>query len=282
MRKFDFIAIFVLNILLFALIALGDLGTGNILGFLRIVLGVSYLLFVPGYVLQAALFPHPVHLSSLDRFAFSVGLSIAVMPILGLVLDGPPGGIFLWQSLVFLTSFTVLCSLVALYRRSRLPAGEFQTVETELSLRDWWSSQNLVGRSLFIGMPVVVVVGFMLVIYVLLAPTPDKHFTEFSILDSSGVAANYPLGIKTGQPFMLKTSVTNHEGQNVNYSIRAQMNGQILVGTAPFTLNDGQSISLDINLTASTPGDQQLLEILLLRDNQTYRRLYLRLNVKLP
>jgi len=282
MRKFDFIIIFALNVILFALIALGDLGNGNILGFLRIVLGVGYVLFIPGYALQAALFSHPVHLTALDRFAFSIGLSVAIMPVLGLILDGPPGGIFLWQSFIFLTSFTVFFSLVAVYRRSRLPADELQTIEPEPSLQGWWKSQNSTGRALFIGIPIIVIIGFVLVLYVLLAPAPEKHFTEFSISDASGVAANYPLEVKTGQSFTLKTGIANHEGQEVDYSIRVQMSGQILVGTAPFSLKDGQATLLDIPLATSIPGDHQLLEILLLRDNQVYRRLYLWLNVKAP
>lgn len=282
MRKSDFIAIFILNIILFVLIALGDFGAGNFLGLLRIVLGFVYLLFVPGYALQAALFPRTIHLALLDRFAFSLGLSIALTPILGLVLDGPPGGIFLWQSFIFLTSVTVICSLVAIYRRSRLTRDEINADETELDLRGWWKSQNSFGRVLFALIPLSVVIGIVLIAYVLPAASPDKQFTEFYVLGTSGVAANYPIEVKAGQPFILKVGVTNHEGNDITYSIQAHMNGQTVAGTAPFNLNDGQSISLDVSLAGSTPGNQQLLEILLLRDNQIYRRLYLWLDVKAP
>src|SRR5690349_9731390 len=107
MRKNDIIIVFAVNLLLLVLIALEDLNISNGLSFFPIILGLSYLILLPGYALQAALLPRPGHLSWLERLALSIGLSIAVMPILGLVLDGPPGGIFLWQSFIFLAIFTI-------------------------------------------------------------------------------------------------------------------------------------------------------------------------------
>jgi uncharacterized membrane protein len=280
MRKSDFITIFILNTVLFILLVFGDFSTDGVLGFLRVGLGFIYLIFAPGYALQAALFPRREHLASLDRLALSIGLSIAIMPALGLMLDGPPGGIFLWQSFIVLTMLTAICGFIAIYRRGRLTGGQAKSDETELNLRRWWQSQTFAGRSLFVLIPMAVVLGFILVLYVLSVPSSDKQFTEFYMVSTSNVAANYPLEISAGQPFTVKVGVINREGKNISYSIDARMNGKIVAGTAPFTLVDDQSISLDIAVVGSTAGDQQLLEILLLRDNQVYRRLYLWLNVK--
>jgi uncharacterized membrane protein len=280
--KSDFIVIFSINALLFILFVLGDLSTSGIFGFFRVVLGGMYVLFAPGYALQAALFPRREHLGSLDRLALSFGLSVAIMPVLGLALDGPPGGIFLWQSFTFLTALTIICGLVAMYRRSRLSTDEDNVNDTELNLGEWWKSQSVPGQLLFSLIPVSVIIGLVLVLYILFVPIPEKQFTEFYIRSASDVAANYPLEVKAGQPFTIKVGVVNHEGKDSTYSIQSEMHEHILAATAPFTLVDGQSVSLDVALSSSTPGDRQLMEILLLRDNRVYRRLYLWLNVESP
>lgn len=282
MRRYDFTIIFVINVVLLGLIALGSSSTLGLFSFFRITLGLAYLMFAPGYVIQAALLPRQNQHSRLERLALSIGLSVAVIPILGLTLDGPPGGIFLWQSSIFLTLVIVIFGSVALYRRGRLTGEEIADDNAELDLRPWWRSQTSMARTLFALILVSVVIGGIFLVYVLYAPSASRYFTEFYVVGPADVAAAYPLDVIAGQQFPISLGVVNQEGSDVTYSIQAQLNGQTLAGTAPFTLADGQSTSLDMTLPASTPGDHQLLEILLLRDNQTYRHLYLWLNVKSP
>lgn len=62
-------------------------------GALRIFLGVLFLLFFPGYTLLAALFPRKDSLDPFERVALSFVLSIAVVPLLGLILNYTPGGL---------------------------------------------------------------------------------------------------------------------------------------------------------------------------------------------
>ena len=61
-------------------------------GALRIVLGLAFVLFFPGYTLIAALFPGKDALDSIERLALSFGLSIAVVPLIGLILNLYPLG----------------------------------------------------------------------------------------------------------------------------------------------------------------------------------------------
>ena len=58
----------------------------------RIVLGLLLVLFLPGYSLIAALFPGKGDLDGIERIALSFGLSIAVVPLLGLALNYTPFG----------------------------------------------------------------------------------------------------------------------------------------------------------------------------------------------
>jgi len=81
-------------------------------------------LFLPGYSLIAALFPRKDDLDGIERIALSFGLSIAVVPLLGLALNYTPFGIRLVPVLVVLSVFTVSLAVIAGVRRQGLPEGE--------------------------------------------------------------------------------------------------------------------------------------------------------------
>jgi len=61
--------------------------------YLRYVTGAVFVLFVPGYVLIEALYPKADELERVERFALDVGLSIAIVPLVGLVMNYTPWGI---------------------------------------------------------------------------------------------------------------------------------------------------------------------------------------------
>ena len=93
-------------------------------GALRIILGLAFVLFFPGYTLIAALFPRKDALDSIERLALSFGLSIAVVPLIGLILNYTPWGIRLYPILISVLLFIVIMAAIAWYRRRRLQPGE--------------------------------------------------------------------------------------------------------------------------------------------------------------
>lgn len=110
-----------LNLLLIALIAAIIFLPSNVL---RIVLGLPLVLFFPGYVLILALFPKREGLTGIERIALSFGLSIAVVPLIGLILNYTPWGIRLYPVLLSLVVFIMTMSGVAWYRRRSLTEDE--------------------------------------------------------------------------------------------------------------------------------------------------------------
>ena len=90
----------------------------------RVLLGLLLVLFLPGYSLIAALFPRRDDLDGIERIALSFGLSIAVVPLLGLALNYTPFGIRLVPVLLGLSLFTVLLAVVAGVRRVWMPEAE--------------------------------------------------------------------------------------------------------------------------------------------------------------
>ena len=76
-----------LNLLVVALIVATIPMTSSVA---RIVLGLPFVLFFPGFVLNLALFPGKEGMGGIERMALSFGLSIAVVPLIG-SLTTPPG-----------------------------------------------------------------------------------------------------------------------------------------------------------------------------------------------
>ena len=96
---------------------------------MRVLLGLLLVLFLPGYSLIAALFPRKDDLDGIERIALSFGLSIAVVPLIGLALNYTPLGIRLVPVLLGLSLFTVLLAVVAGVRRVWMPEAERFVVE---------------------------------------------------------------------------------------------------------------------------------------------------------
>lgn len=93
---------------------------------LRWVFGSAFVLIIPGFVTVEALFPKGRELDSIERLALSVGLSLALVPLIGLALNYTPWGIRLDPIVVSLTILTSGLSMVALARRFRLSVERFE------------------------------------------------------------------------------------------------------------------------------------------------------------
>jgi hypothetical protein len=94
---------------------------------LRWVLGSVFVLFIPGYVTVEALFPKGRELDSIERFALSVGLSLALVPLVGLLLNYTPWGIRLTPIVISLTILTVGLAVIALARQYRTSSERSET-----------------------------------------------------------------------------------------------------------------------------------------------------------
>jgi uncharacterized membrane protein len=84
---------------------------------LRYFLGTLYVLYLPGYVLVEALYPEEGDLKPLERLALSIGLSLAIVPLIGLILNYTPWGIRLGPVIVSLAIYTFGISIIALIRK---------------------------------------------------------------------------------------------------------------------------------------------------------------------
>lgn len=81
--------------------------------------GSVFVLFLPGYVTVRALFPKREP-GDIESVALSIGLSLALLPLLLIVLNYTPWGIRLEPMIITLTSYTVLVGFAASWRKYQL------------------------------------------------------------------------------------------------------------------------------------------------------------------
>jgi uncharacterized membrane protein len=91
--------------------------------YLRNVLGILFVLWLPGYASIKALFPvrMPIQtsaesLETIERLALSIGMSIALVPMIGLLLYYTPLGLSLTPIVLSMLALTVVLATVAIAR----------------------------------------------------------------------------------------------------------------------------------------------------------------------
>ena len=274
--KDDLYYIVGLSLVLAGIIALGN---GWWQG-LRIALGLPFILFFPGYVLIAALFPRKDDLSGIERVALSFGLSIAVVPLIGLGLNYTPWGIRLAPILVSLIIFIVAMSGIAWYRRRRLPAEDafIPTFEFELPVLRELSRIDKV-LSVLLVLAILAAVGS--IIYVVAMPKTGEKFTEFYILGPDGKAEGYPTDLAVGQQGQVIVGVVNHEYSTVNYTIQVQTGDAVQSTIGPIALSNEQKWENPVAFAVYAPQQNLEVQFLLFRSGDTapYRSLHLWVNV---
>ena len=81
----------------------------------RYILGSIFVLWLPGYTFIKALFPEK-ELDSVERAALSIGMSIALVPIIGLLLNYTTWGIRLTPITISLLALTLTFATAAIIR----------------------------------------------------------------------------------------------------------------------------------------------------------------------
>jgi len=85
------------------------------LAYLRYVLGSIFVLWLPGYTFIKALFPEK-ELDNIERAALSMGMSLALVPIVGLLLNYTPWGIRQTPITISLMALTFTFATAAIIR----------------------------------------------------------------------------------------------------------------------------------------------------------------------
>ena len=250
----------------------------------RTILGIPMVLFIPGYVLIAALFPKKDDLEGVERIALSFGLSIAVVPLLGLLLNFT-FGIRLVPILLSLCSYSIALTIIAAYRRETLPIEErfcvpFHRVH-EIIDREIKTPKSRTDIILTFILVFSIALAAGMIYFVITTPKIGERFTEFYILDPSGKAQDYTTELINNSPSRILVGAVNHEYIPINYTVQVALDKEVLAGTS-FMLAHNGTWEDNVTFTPGKTGSDLKLEFWLFKeDNFTapYRELHLWVNV---
>jgi len=184
------------------------------LEWVRIVLGLAFILFIPGYVLVFSLFPGRDSIDIIERIALSFGLSIAIVPLVGLVLNYTPWGIRLQPILISLISLVFILSAIGWYRWQCMPPKRRFFVSINIHLP---KSESRLENVLTTVLIAAIVISISLLIYVIVTPHVGESFTEFYLLGPDGKAEGYPTNLSVGENGTVTIGIANHEHKQMNY-----------------------------------------------------------------
>lgn len=255
------IAIVIITLLLFPAVAFTS-------GALRIVLGLLFVLFLPGYTLLSALFPKRGKLDTIERTALSFGLSIAVVPSIGLILNYTPWGISIYPILVSITLFILVTSAIAWYRQRKLPHGERFSVTVSIALPKWGNIGGL-DRALSFSLVVAVLLALGCFGYVIATPKQGEKFTEFYILGVDGKAENYPREVVLGEPVEFIVGIINHEYDKTIYRVTIKINDVKRAEIVTGALANDEKWQEEISFVPQSTGEEQKVELWLYKNNET-------------
>lgn len=252
---------------------------------LRIVLTIPIVLFIPGYSLIAALFPKEGDIDLLERMLLSVGLSIAIVSLIGLGLNFTPWGIRLEPIMVSITLFTWVMILVTHYRRAILPCEErfrmpFSAISEKILKEFFPPEGSRVNRLLSFILTLVAIVAIMTTAYVIAFPKEGERFSEFYILGEKQMSADYPQEMIAGYSYPIYIGIGNHEHRNVTYTIETwflrtefdnvtnttSIQSMDSIDQRGITLAHNETIIIPYNLSANKTGYNRA-EFLLFKEN---------------
>ena len=231
---------------------------------LRIVLGLPFVLLFPGYVLLCALYPRKGSISGVGMMALSCGLSLAVVPLIGLALNYSPWGITLNSILYSQTAFVVAMSVVAWWRRRSLAEHERFRIEFRLDFSGAWGP-GIANKLLTVALVLTVLGVTATVGYVVARPKTGETFTEFYVLGADGKAQDYPRELVAGETASVIVGISNHEYVVSSYRVRVVVREAKVTEAGPITLAHDEKWEDEVSFSSEEAGAQKV-EFFLYRD----------------
>lgn len=245
------------------------------------ILGLPFVLFSPGYTFLLVLLPKREQMGGVERIALSLGVSIIIVPVIGLVFNYTPIGITPNSVLYALSSFILIMSIIGWLRSRKLL--EIEKPQLEIQIKKSSSTVNTWDKVFAILLVIVILATIGVTGYLIVKPKIGETFTEFYILGPGGKAENYPEQLILGETANVTVGVINHENTPTNYLIKILVSGLENDETGPFLLNDGEKWENVIAFTPKVVGDSQKVEFFLYISNDMatpINSLHLWINVK--
>ncbi|MDG5761823.1 DUF1616 domain-containing protein [Natronococcus sp. A-GB1] len=251
----------------------------------RVVFGLPFLLFVPGYVAVAALFPERERsgLDGIDRLSLSVVASVIVVAVTGLAMSASPWGVGLGPTLAAVALVTVALTAGAARRRLAVsPADRFRVPYREWArtgtsaLRPTGVTDLALTLSLAVAVAIAVgAVGFAIADHHAgYGPDlgEDDDAAAISLLDSDGdlLTDGSDVTLEQGSADSVFVGVDNYGDEPKSYTVLA-LEQELEDGATEderelerfdVTVSDGESETFEHELEPATGDDVQFVWLL--------------------
>jgi uncharacterized membrane protein len=258
--------------------------------FIRTIFALPLVIFLPGYALISMLFPDKTGLEGMERVALSIGMSVAVVPLIGLALNFTPWGIREIPLLVTLSLFILLASAVAYTRRKQLPEDSAFHIPLKASVLSLTSGFLEKPESKTEGnLRILFVLSFIILIgtvgYLALVPQEKEPFTKFYILGPDRMADRYKSDYIKGESGTYIVGIVNKEHRTIDYTMEVKLENQTLAlpeNMQHIRLADNTTFEEPLEISPPIEGNNLKLQFLLFNEtekNIPYRDLRLWINV---
>jgi uncharacterized membrane protein len=219
---------------------------------LRIAISLIFILFFPGYTLVAALFPKKGALDGMERIALSFGLSIALVPLIGLALNYTPWGI----------QPPPLPNLSLLSRS--------------------WGSQGRWDKLLTTLLVIAILGAIGALVYTIATPKVGERFTEFYILGPGGKAQDYPRELMVSEEATVIVGIANQEQEPTVYRVEVNIDAERVAEVGTVTLDHEEVWEQELSFAPARDGPNQKVEFRLYRgeESEPYHTLHLWVDVE--
>lgn len=248
-RKFYDLALVAVLTIVAVVLALA--GVKNVL--ILISFGLPLVLFLPGYTLTLVLFE--AKLGKAEKLLFSVGLSLLVTIVSGLLLNVTPWGLQAGSWAVWLGAITLGTAGIALVRRLNLPGS----TAPQAGFKVKWFQPVLLG-----------IAGLIAVVALLVArngaAAVSDNFTQLWAIPSA----------QTGQN-SLRLGISNQEAAAVKYRLQVNAGTSLIKEWPSLELAAGQEWETNLPLLATQTGNASVNVRLYRLDapDKVYRQVFL-------
>ncbi len=247
----------------------------------RIILGLAFVLYIPGYLLQGLFFLKKADIDRVERIGLSLGLSVALVTLLALVLNSLAWGLSASAILIGQGVMTAVLMAVTVIVRRFVSAEQVYVPDIRPHLDHWWAGLGGSERRMMVVMAGILFLALMTAAYIFLVPSKNQYMTEFYILGQEGLAEDYPREITAGQKVSITTGITNREGTSATYDIKVMAGKEVIGQAGPIVLKDQATWEQPVEFSAPAAGADQQIIFVLEREGQNdpYRTLRLWVNV---
>jgi uncharacterized membrane protein len=223
----------------------------------RAIMSLPLVIVLPGYAITAAVFPKGT-LGVPERLLFSMGTSLALAILCGLLLNWTPWGFQVGAWLVLLCGTTLLASLVAQIRQRRAHAVARTSAHIGLDVR----------QGLLLSMAVLLIGA---AVWMARTPAPQKGLQGYTMLwmlpDVAGKHA-------------VRLGVRSKEFDTTNYRLRVQVNDQTVREWPSIQLgpNEQWEETIELSMEQLDAGEVEAALYRLDSPGSVYRYVVLRAN----